>query len=54
MKIEIKKIEAKWLINGKQYKYLSGKEKKFFDEFVLAMKWNYECEQFDKRLKKAS
>jgi hypothetical protein len=52
MMIEIKKSGAKWLANGKQYKDLSGEEKKFFDEFMLAMRWQYECENYDQRKKK--
>lgn len=54
MKIEIKKISGKWLINGKSYDKISEEEKKFFDEFILSMRWQYECELYDKRLKKAS
>jgi len=54
MKIVINRKDGKWLVNGKQYVDLAGEEKQFFDEFILAMRWQYECEQFDKRLKKAS
>lgn len=54
MKIVINKIDGKWMVNGKQYADLSGEEKQFFEEFILAMKWQFECEQYDKRLKKAS
>jgi len=37
-RIEIKKINAKWLVNGKQYADLSDREKSFFDEFIILMK----------------
>jgi hypothetical protein len=37
-KIEIKRINSKWLINGKQYPDLSEKEKSFFDRFIIFMK----------------
>lgn len=40
MKIEIELTSGKWLINGKQYKDLSGVERMFFDEFLIAMKIN--------------
>jgi len=54
MKIEIRKTLGKWLINGKTYDAISGEEKTFFDEFILSMRWQYECDQYDKRLKKVS
>ncbi len=54
MRIEVKKTDGKWLINGKTYDKISDKEKTFFDEFIIAMRWRYECEQYDKRLKKVS
>lgn len=54
MKIEIKKIDGKWLINGKTYNKISEEEKIFFDEFILAMRWQYECEQYDKFKKKSA
>jgi hypothetical protein len=38
MKMEIKRIAGKWLLNGKQYAELEGKEKTFFDEFLIAMR----------------
>lgn len=47
-KIEITKINGKWLINGKPYNEISYTEKIFFDEFLLAMKWDYEMIQHDK------
>lgn len=31
MKIEIIKIDGKWLINGKPYGHVSDEEKQFFD-----------------------
>jgi hypothetical protein len=54
MKIEINKKDGKWLINGKKYADLSEEEKKFFDEFIIAMKWQFECEQNDKQTKTIS
>jgi hypothetical protein len=51
MKIEINKTAGKWLINGKPYDKISEEEKQFFDEFILSMRWQFECEQFDKRNK---
>lgn len=46
-KIEITKENGKWLINGKPYNEISYTEKIFFDEFLLAMKWNEEMKKFD-------
>lgn len=51
MKIEINKTDGKWLINGKQYADLTKEEKQFFDEFIIAMKWQFECEKFDEPTK---
>lgn len=42
MTIEIKLENGKWLINGKIYTELSLSEKIFFDEFIVAMKINYQ------------
>lgn len=39
--IEIKLINSKWLVNGKQYHELCGTEKQFFDEFIIIMKLNF-------------
>ena len=49
MKIEINKTDGKWLINRKQYADLSDEEKQFFDEFILAMKWQFKIEQSDNK-----
>lgn len=49
MKIEIIKSDGKWLVNGKPYTNSTDKEKIFFDEFLIAMKWEKECEEFDKK-----
>jgi len=38
MKMDIKRVSGKWLLNGKQYPELEGKEKTFFDEFLIAMR----------------
>ena len=38
MKIEIKKVDGKWLVNDKQYPDLTYSEKVFFDEFLIAMR----------------
>lgn len=54
MKMEIKKVNGKWLINAKQYPELPDEEKLFFDEFLIAMRWEKECEQFDNQQKKVS
>ena len=54
MKIEIIKVNGKWLINGKQYADLDYSERIFFDEFLIAMRWEKECEEFDKQQKKVS
>jgi hypothetical protein len=45
MKIEIIKTDGKWLINGKKYADLSDEEKKFFDEFIIEMKWQHEIDK---------
>ena len=44
MRITIKKVNGKWEVNGKHYNQLQGVEKKFFDEFVTAMKLGYKIE----------
>jgi len=54
MNVDIKQVDGKWLINGKPYAELSYSEKVFFDEFLVAMRWEKECEEFDKRQNKAS
>lgn len=48
--IKISKVNGKWLINGKPYNEISNVEKVFFDEFILAMKWEMEAKDFDKRI----
>jgi len=47
-KVEIENVNGKWLINGKPYDKLNIAEKQFFDEFLLAMKWEYQKAEFDK------
>jgi len=37
-KMDIKRIAGKWMLNGKSYPELEGKEKTFFDEFIIAMR----------------
>jgi hypothetical protein len=49
-KIEIIKQNGKWLVNGKSYIELDYLEKLFFDEFILAMKWEKEMEKHDQRI----
>ena len=41
-KITIKKQFGKWTVNGKPYYQLTHDEKKFFDEFIVYMRENYE------------
>jgi hypothetical protein len=53
MKMEITKTSAKWLVNGKTYSEMNLSEKLFFDEFLIAMRWEKECEQFDNQQKKS-
>lgn len=48
MVVEINKTDGKWLINGMPYDNISEEEKQFFDEFIIARKMQYECEQHDK------
>lgn len=50
--IVISKVNGKWLVNGKSYDKISDKEKQFFDEFILAMKWEQEMIEHDNRLKR--
>ena len=50
--IVITKTNGKWLVNGKPYYNINDKEKRFFDEFILAMKWEKQIEEHDNRLKK--
>jgi len=38
MKVEIKRIDGRWLINGKPYHKATEKEMEFFNEFFLFMK----------------
>jgi hypothetical protein len=45
MKIEIKKVNGKWEVNGKSYSTLSGSEKLFFEEFLSEMRLNYHFEK---------
>jgi hypothetical protein len=52
MIIEISKTKEQWLVNGKPYDEINKEEKKFFDEFIIAMKWELEHQQHDKELKK--
>jgi hypothetical protein len=33
---------------------MNHSERLFFDEFLIAMRWEKECEAFDKKLKKVS
>jgi hypothetical protein len=54
MKVEILKSNGKWTVNGKPYSELTFSEKKFFDEFIIAMKWEKECELYDSKNKIAS
>ena len=54
MTIEIIKVNGKWMINGKQYPDLDYTERMFFDEFLIAMRWERECEDFDNQQKKVS
>jgi hypothetical protein len=44
-KMDIKRVAGKWLLNGKQYFELEGKEKTFFDEFIIAMRLMKEMEK---------
>ncbi len=44
MRIHIKKVNGKWEVNGKPYCQLEGKEKAFFNEFLIAMRLNYKIE----------
>ena len=48
MVITINKTSGKWLLNDKPYVELVGDEKEFFDEFLIAMRLEYGCEQYDK------
>lgn len=41
-KVEITKPFGKWLINGKSYEELDWIEKVFCDEFLLAMRMEFE------------
>lgn len=45
--IEITKPNGKWLINGKSYAELDWIEKYFFDEFLLAMRMEFNENQQD-------
>lgn len=51
MKIIINKTSGRWLINGKTYDQLNWEEKDFFDQFIISMKWQFECQQYDKKNK---
>jgi hypothetical protein len=45
LKIEITRINGKWLINGKPYTELTYAERAFFDEFLLEMRINFEAKK---------
>ena len=47
-KIEITKVNGYWLVNGKPYTELQYLERVFFDEFIVAMKLEYDKE--DKKI----
>jgi hypothetical protein len=51
-KIVIQLKDGKWLINDKPYFELSYAEKQFFDEFIIAMKWEQQMIEHDNQLKK--
>jgi hypothetical protein len=53
-KIDVKRINSKWYVNGKQYKDLSTEEKVFFDEFIIAMRISFEAEKMYNQTHKAS
>lgn len=38
MKIEIKHIDGRWIVNGKSYDELEPKEKQFMNEFFKQVK----------------
>jgi hypothetical protein len=50
MRIQIKKVNGKWEVNGKSYSTLEGKEKLFFEEFLVAMRLNYHFEKSKREL----
>ena len=54
MKIEIIRINGKWMVNGKPYDQVSDEEKQFFDQFLLFMKRENGKELHDVKLKKSS
>lgn len=54
MKIEIIKINGKWLVNGKPYDKVNDEEKKLFDKFILFMKLENGKKYHDSKIKKAS
>jgi len=47
MKIDIKKVDGKWLINGKSSEKWIYEEKTFFDEFLIAMRLMDGAEKHD-------
>jgi hypothetical protein len=49
-KIEITLKSGKWLINGKPYQDLCWVERTFFDEFLIAMRINFEAEKKSNRI----
>lgn len=42
--MNIKKIDGKWVLNGKPYRKLAGEEKIFFEKFIVMMKGEKEIE----------
>ena len=55
MEMMISKTNGKWFVNGRSYSEMTKEEKSFFDQFIIAMKWESQCEEFDKNQnKKAS
>jgi hypothetical protein len=38
MKMEIKKENGRWLVNGKRWEDLVGEEREFFNEFIQSVR----------------
>lgn len=49
MDMTVIKTNGKWFVNGRSYLQMTKEEKSFFDQFIIAMKWESQCEEFDKK-----
>jgi hypothetical protein len=49
-RVIVAKVDGKWLVNGKPYSKTSLSERIFFEEFLLASRWEEQMKINDKSL----